>query len=133
MGKLAEQLHGTCEGARANCVATKERHVCSVDYRDVISCGWNTGSRGAASSIPIKALVAADLSSASGLIHLNANFARTAEIRIGYASITWDGTTGSDRNIASLASTGFKRANVIKGICSPTECGLPRKAPTCRW
>ena len=93
--------------------------------RDFIAGLGTVAAAAAASSIPIKALVAAEpLYPPMDLSYFDTPISPApAEIRIGYASITWG---GNDRQaIEDIASLGFHgiqlRANVIKEFGSPTE------------
>ena len=98
---------------------------CRLPRRDFIAGLGTLAAAAAASSIPIKALVAAEpLYPPVDLSYFDTPISPApAEIRIGYASITWD---GNDRQaIEDIASLGFHgiqlRANVIKEFGSPTE------------
>jgi len=98
---------------------------CRLPRRDFIAGLGTVAAAAAASSIPIKALVAADpLYPPMNLSYFDTPISPApAEIRIGYASITWN---GNDRQaIEDIASLGFHgiqlRANVIKEFGSPTE------------
>jgi len=98
---------------------------CRLPRRDFIAGLGTVIAAAAASSIPIKALVAAEpLYPRMDLSYFDTPISPApAEIRIGYASITWG---GNDRQaIEDIASLGFQgiqlRANVIKEFGSPTE------------
>jgi inosose dehydratase len=98
---------------------------CRLPRRDFIAGLGTVAAAAAASSIPIKALAAAEpLYPPMDLSYFDTPISPApAEIRIGYASITWG---GNDRQaIEDIASLGFHgiqlRANVIKEFGSPTE------------
>jgi inosose dehydratase len=98
---------------------------CRLPRRDFIAGLGTVAAAAAASSIPIEALVAAEpLYPPMDLSYFDTPISPApAEIRIGYASITWG---GNDRQaIEDIASLGFHgiqlRANVIKEFGSPTE------------
>jgi len=98
---------------------------CRLPRRDFIAGLGTVAAAAAASSIPIKALAAAEpLYPPMNLSYFDTPISPApAEIRIGYASITWG---GNDRQaIEDIASLGFHgiqlRANVIKEFGSPTE------------
>ena len=98
---------------------------CRLPRRDFIAGLGTLAAAAAASSIPIEALVAAEpLYPPVDLSYFDTPISPApAEIRIGYASITWDGN--DRRAIEDIASLGFHgiqlRANVIKEFGSPTE------------
>ena len=98
---------------------------CRLPRREFIAGLGTVAAAAAASSIPIKALAAAEpLYPPVDLSYFDTPISPApAEIRIGYASITWG---GNDRQaIEDIASLGFHgiqlRANVIKEFGSPTE------------
>ena len=98
---------------------------CRLPRRDFIARLGTVAAAAVASSIPVKALVTAEpLYPPMDLSYFDTPISPApAELRIGYASITWD---GNDRQaVEDIASLGFHgiqlRANVIKEFGSPTE------------
>jgi len=98
---------------------------CRLPRRDFIAGLGTVAAAAAASSIPIKALVAAEpLYPPMDLSYFDTPISPApADIRFGYASITWN---GNDRQaIEDISSLGFHgiqlRSNVIKEFGSASE------------